>query len=166
MALGSVAAASAGSPARADSLTLLATGTIPSGCSVGKSADFAQNNNFSVSGGASAGANVDCNTPFLIRAVSAKGAIKTSGAASAGFTNSVPYAFGLSVQLQGNGGPATVNCTSAVMAANNCLLSSGNKTANRKTGTLTVQWQAPPAQTALVAGTYSDTITLSIAAQP
>lgn len=114
----------------------------------------------------SAGAAVDCNAPFLIRAASAKGAIKSAGTATAGFTNSVPYTFGLSVQLQGNGGPATVNCTSAAMAANNCVLSSGSKTANRKTGTLSVQWQAPAPQTTLAAGAYSDTITLSIAASP
>lgn len=153
----------AASPVKADSLTLVATGTIAGGCSVDKSADFPSTNNFSAAGTAQAGAAVDCNTPFNIRALSAKGAIKTSAPASPGVGNSVPYSFGLNVALQGNT-TAAVSCTSAQMAANSCVLSSGNKTANRKTGTLTVQWNAPA--TKLAAGAYSDTITLSIGAAP
>ena len=89
-----------------------------------------------------------------------------AGAASAGFVNSIAYTYGLSVGVQGNGGPATVACTSAQMLANNCILSSGNKTANNKAGTLTVNWTPPAPPTMLVAGTYSDTITLSIGAAP
>ena len=151
--------------AHADSVSILATGTIPSGCTVGKTSDFAPAN-LTASGSVTAGALVDCNMPFLIRSTSANGAIKTAGAASAGFANSVAYTYALSVGVQGNGGPATAACTSAQMLANNCILSSGSKTANNKAGTLTVSWTPPALPTKLVAGTYSDTITLSIGPAP
>ena len=152
-------------PAHADSISIVASGTIPSGCTVGKTSDFGTAI-LTASGTVTAGALVDCNTPFVIRSTSAKGAIKNAAAAPTGFANSVPYGYALSVGVQGNGGPATVGCTSALMLANNCILSSGSKTANNKAGTLTVNWTPPTSPTKLVAGSYSDTITLSIAPAP
>ena len=69
-------------PAHADSISIVASGTIPSGCTVGKTSDFGTAI-LTASGTVTAGALVDCNTPFLIRSTSAKGAIKNTAAASA-----------------------------------------------------------------------------------
>ena len=139
-----ISALVAAGSARADAVAIPVTGTIPGGCTVSKTSDFAAAN-LTASGSVTAGALVDCNLPFLIRSTSANGAIRTAATASAGFANSIAYTYALSVGVQGNACPATVACTSAQMLANNCILSSGNKTANNKAGTLTVNWTPPRA---------------------
>lgn len=153
--------------ARADAVQFVATGTISASCSLTKASDFASAN-LAANGSVNATATVNCNTGFTVTATSAKGAIKRVPlvAPPANFTNSLPYAFALSVPLD-SGGPAAANCASAAMLANSCSVSSGSAVATNKTATLTTSWTAPVAPAPmLVAGSYSDTITLSIAAAP
>lgn len=150
--------------AHADSVSIPATGTIVSSCSLALASNFPAAN-FSANGNISATASVNCNTAFSITATSAKGAVKTANATSAGFINSLPYGFSLSVPLD-SGGPAAANCTSAALLANSCNVTSGGALATNKTATLGVAWTQPALPTRLVGGSYTDTITLSIAATP
>src|SRR5438309_4107155 len=79
-------------PAHADVLTVNATGTIGTSCSVAASAAFGTPN-LSANGNVGAQATVNCNTGFKVNALSSKGAIKTATVAPAGFTNTLPYSF-------------------------------------------------------------------------
>lgn len=157
--------------ARADSVTIVARGTIASGCSVALASNFPAAN-LSASGTVSATAIVDCNTGFVIKATSAKGAIKTTNAASTGFTNVLPYNLSLSVPRD-TGGPVSATCAAATLIAGQagCALSpagaglsSGGVTATAKTATLTASWTLPTQK--LAAGSYSDTITILVSTSP
>jgi spore coat protein U-like protein len=54
----------------------------------------------------------------------------------------------------------------ALSPANSTGLSSGGKASLNKTATLTVAYTVPTLPTRLIAGSYSDTITLTITASP
>lgn len=161
-----------GSPAaRADSIQVRAGGTIVGACTLAVGLAFPAVS-LAVSGNAAATAMVNCNTGFVIRATSAKGAITSASHTSTGFTNTLPYSLALTAPLDSgsiSGGP----CGSAALVAGQagCVLSpagsglsSDGRTATGKTATLTLSWSLPAQK--LVAGSYSDTITLSIAAAP
>ena len=152
--------------AQSQSLDIQASGTIAASCSLTKASEFLAAN-LSANGSVSATATVNCNTGFSIAAASANGAVKRvpPGTPPANFSNSLAYSFSLSVPLD-SGGPAVANCSSAAMLANSCSLSSGGGTAAAKTATLTASWTIPVLPTRLLAGGYSDTITLTIAAVP
>ena len=153
-------------PAQSQSVQITASGTIASSCTISKASDFAAAD-LSVNGNRTATATVSCNTGFSIAASSANGALKRvpPGAPPANFTNSLAYSFSLSVPLD-SGGPALANCTSAALLANSCSLSSGGGTATARTATLTASWTIPALPIRLLAGGYSDTITLTIATAP
>lgn len=161
--------------AQADTLTINATGTIVGSCQLTVGSNFPVNADLSVSGSSSATATVDCSTPFKINAMSANGALTTSAAAISGFTNSLVYTLGMSVPLN-TGGPVTASCTSdkLVSGQSSCALSPGNATglysgatgaASNKTASLTASWTTPFSPR-LVAGAYSDRLTVTIAAVP
>ena len=162
----------ASAPAKADSLTITATGTIVGGCGIALASDFGPAN-LSAGGSVNGTATVNCNAGFKINATSANGAIKTSAVAPANFTNAVPYSLAVTVPLD-TGNSVSATCTSAQLVAgqsacalspaNSTGLSSGGKTANNKVATLTASWSLPTQR--LIAGSYSDTITVSIASVP
>lgn len=159
--------------AHADQLTVTASGTIPSSCSIASASPFPAVN-LSANGSVGAQATVNCNTGFKINALSANGAIKSNTAAPSGFTNSVAYDFTLSVPLE-SGGPIPATCASGTLVSGqaSCALSPGNTTglssggtaSINKTAALTVAWTVPTLPTRLIAGSYSDTITLTITPQ-
>ena len=162
----------ASAPAKADSLQITASGTIVGGCSVTVASNFGTANlsgNNSVNGTAT----VNCNAGFRINATSLNGAIVTSTAAPANFTNAVPYSLQVIVPLD-NSPNVSATCSSSTLVAgqSGCLLSplnstglsSGGKSATNKTATLAVNWTLPAQR--LIAGSYSDTITISIASPP
>ena len=163
---------SASAPAKADSLTITATGTIVGGCGITVASNFGPAT-LSAGGNVTGTATVNCNAGFKINATSANGAIKTSTVAPANFTNTVPYSLAMAVPLD-DGGNVSATCSSAQLVAgqsgcalspaNSSGLSSGGKTANNKTATLTATWSLPAQR--LIAGSYSDTITVSIASVP
>ena len=160
--------------ASADSLTVNATGTIAGSCGISVVSDFPANANLAVSGSASASASVSCATPFKLNATSANGNLKNLVAAVSSFTNTLAYVLTVSVALD-SGGPVSANCNSATLVAgqsgcalspaNSTGLSSGSAIATNKTATLTAAWTTP-ASPQLVAGSYADTLTISIAAVP
>jgi len=162
----------AAAPGRADTVAITASGTIQPRCGVSVQQAFSSAD-FSTSGSSVAQALVDCNTGFRINITSANGAAKTTNQASSGFTNSLPYSLKLSVPLD-SGSPVEATCTSGTLMSgqascalspNNASgLSSGGKSAINQIATLTASW-APPFQK-LVAGSYSDTLTVSIASVP
>jgi hypothetical protein len=161
-------------PARADVLTVNATGTIGTSCSIAATTPFTTPN-LSANGNVGAQATVNCNTGFKVNALSANGAIKSSTSAPTNFTNTLPYNFTLSVPLE-TGGPAAATCASSALVAgqsscalspaNSTGLSSGGKASINKTAALTVAWSLPTLPTRLIAGSYGDTITLTVAAVP
>jgi len=162
--------------AHADVLTVNAKGTIGTSCTLAASSQFAAPD-LSASGSVTAQASVNCNTGFKINALSANGAIANGTVAPANFTNLVPYALTLSVPLEsGTPNPITATCASSTLVAgqSGCALSpadpgglsSGGKASINKTATLTVAYTVPALPTRLIAGSYSDTITLTIAAVP
>lgn len=158
--------------ARADTIQIQASGTILGSCTLAVASGFPATS-LGASGSAAAQATVNCNTGFVIKATSAKGAIKSPNQTSTGFTNTVPYTLAFSSPLDGgftmSGGP----CASAALVSgqSGCVLSpagtglsSGGRLATGKTASLTLSWTLPAQK--LVAGTYTDTITLTIAAAP
>lgn len=161
--------------AQADVLTVNATGTIAGTCQLTLASDFSTTADLSVSGSSAASATVDCTTPFKINATSSNGALNNSVSAVSGFTNTLGYDLTISVPLN-SGGPAAATCASTLLVTgqSSCALSPGNTTglysgatgsATNKTATLTAAW-ITPASPKLVAGAYSDTLTVSIAAVP
>lgn len=171
---GGAAAVLAASPAVAQSFAIIAKGTVGSSCSVAVAAPFGAAN-FAVSGSVSATAIVNCNTGFTIKATSANGAAKNSRPATTGFINNEPYTLQMSVPTDSGMTLTSAVCASAQLLAgqSSCTLSpagaglsSAGKTAIGETATLTAAWIAPALPTRLVAGSYSDTITISIASAP
>ena len=156
--------------AQSASLAIHATGTIPSACSIAVASGFPGNINFASPGSAPATATVNCSQAFKLNAQSANGGV-TTPAVSAGFASSLDYALNLDVALD-SAADVSASCNASTLTAGmaGCALSpagaglsSGGKTATNKTATLTISW-TPPTSPRLVAGNYSDTITLSIAA--
>jgi len=158
-------------PALADSLSVTASGVIANACSINVASPFAP---FSLdqAGSTSASATVNCNSGFSIRATSTGGALRAARAAPTGFDNALPYSLTVSIPLD-NAVVVTGSCSAARLIAGQATcalspagagLSSGGISAINRTAQLQVVWQAP-AQS-LVAGAYTDTITLSIAVQP
>ena len=165
------------SRARADALTVNATGTIGTSCSIALASAFSAPN-LSTSNSVGATATVNCNTGFKVNATSANGAIKSTTAPPVNFTNTVPYNLTLSVPLEsGSPNPMSATCASSALVsgqsscalspANGTGLSSSGRASINKTATLTLAYTVPtlPA-TRLIAGSYSDTITLTVAAVP
>lgn len=160
--------------ANAQTLTITATGQIPASCGLAAASSFS-NANLDANGSSSATATVNCNTKYLLKATSANGGLKTATAApSASFANKLDYQFNISVPLDNSAGTLTGSCAASNLAAgaSACALSpagtglsSGSGTSTGKTATLGINWTVPSA-VHLVAGSYADTITISIAAQP
>lgn len=149
-------------------LTVTAKGTIPTSCSVASAGNFANVADFTQSGQRTASVTVSCNQGFTITAKSAKGAIKTAATLPAGpaYSNTLPYTFKLDVALD-SGSVSIPSCASATMAGAGCSVSSGGISAIGRTAGLTVNWISPlPTAPRLIAGSYGDTISLSIAPTP
>lgn len=160
-------AASFSTSALADTVVIQAKGTVPGSCAVALTTNFGAAN-FATAGTSTATAEVNCNTGFAIKATSQNGRVQNVKPATAGFDNKHPYSLSLSLPLD-QGGSLSDSCAASAMVAGQtgCPmaigsgLASNGKTAIFQTATLTASWQAPA--TPLLAGTYSDTITISVA---
>ena len=151
-----------------------ARGKIDGSCSLAAVSTF-PTANFAANSNAVATAAVNCNQPFRIRATSANGAIKSAAVIAPNFTNTLPYTLKADVPIDG-GTPVSATCAStslvagqascALSPASSSGLSSGAGIATNKTATLTLAWTMPTVPMRLIAGSYSDTITLSIAPSP
>jgi len=166
--------ATSSGPAFAQTLTVTATGTIPTTCGLTAASGFGAAN-LNANGTVSASASVTCNAKYIIKATSANGGLKTATAApSSSFSNKLDYTLSISVPLDNGGGTVSGNCAASnlVAGASTCALSpastglsSGTGTSVGQTANLGVNWTLPGA-TRLIAGSYSDTLTITIAAQP
>lgn len=153
-------------------LSVTATGTIPSACTLALASNFPSSLDLASSGTSNATATVNCAQGFKINAQSANGAIQSSASASANFTNSLPYSLTLSVPVEsGTPNPISATCASSSLSAgqSSCALSpagaglsSSGRASIDRTATLTIAWTLPALPTHLAAGRYSDTITLTI----
>lgn len=158
--------------AKADSVTIPATGSINASCSITVASGFPAAN-LTVSGSVGASSTLNCNTRFKVNATSTNGAIRTPKSPPTGFTNALAYSFSLNVPLD-QGGSVSATCPAAQLVvgqagcalspANTTGLSSGAGTSVNKTAALTAAWTLPTAK--LIAGSYSDTIIISVAPQP
>ena len=158
--------------ALADTLSVTATGTIGSSCSIAVKTAFPAAN-LGASGSVAASADIGCNAKFKLNATSTNGSMKASGAAAPGFSNTIPYSLSVSVPIdQGGAISATCPATQLVAGQSACALSplnatglsSVNGTAVSQIASLTAAWTLPTVK--LIAGAYSDTITLLIATLP
>lgn len=162
-------------PADADVLTINASGTIASSCSLAAASAFGTPN-LTASGNVGATATVNCNSGFTINATSLNGGMKTTKSAT-GFASLVPYSLTVLVPLEttpATSVSATCAATTLVSGQSSCALSPGNvtglssggKASLGKTATLTLAYTVPSLPTRLIAGSYSDTISLTITAVP
>jgi len=167
-----IAQAVSASPGLADVITVTAQGTIPSTCGITLQSAFGAAN-LNANGSVNASALVNCNAPYQLRASSANGTLKSVTAAPAQFNNSLDYSLSVTVPLDAGGQiSATCASTTLVSGASSCALSpasasglsSGSGTSTSKTATLALQWTLPTS-TRLIAGSYADVITVTIAAQ-
>ena len=119
---------------------------------------------------------LDCNTPFAIGVKSGNGALKLAGssaidAAGQGFSILKPYAVSLSVQTD-NGPLEGGSCASEKLtgpgqcafygASSGEGLSSGQRTAIERTGSVGVSWTVVDGEARRAAGTYQDTLTIIV----
>lgn len=156
--------------ADADVLTVVAAGRIDPVCEISVAAPIPAAD-FASAGKVQGAATVNCNTGFAVKATSANGAVKTSTPVSSGFSNSLPYV--LSFWVQTGAGPLFARCNSPTLVAGQsaCALSPNgpgihsDAAALNKTASLTLAW-SPPASPHLIAGSYQDTITLSVEPSP
>lgn len=165
----SLAALAAAPAAHADTLTVTAKGTIQPTCSMSATQQFSAAD-FTASGSATAKTSITCNQFFKMNATSANGLVKTSAPSTNGFGNTLPYS--LKADLTLDGGSTSATCASSTLLAgqSSCALSPANSTgltsngqiATNKTTNLTVSWGSA----LLVPGSYSDTLTLTIAVVP
>src|SRR5579872_1419000 len=149
--------------ARADTVTVTAKGAIAPTCSISSTKDFGSSN-INIPGSATATATVTCNQTFKMNASSANGAIRSSVAASAPYTNTLPYSLKADIALD-NGSTSTAMCPSSSLVsgqsvcqlspANSAGLTSNGQIATGKTTTLTMSWTPPASPTFLKPGSYS-----------
>lgn len=105
---------------------------------------------------------VDCNTPFSYTVQSFAGGLKASalGSSAPGFISLLPYLVEISVPT--DAGLVTGQCQSTALTAENpsCTYQgSSTGIAIRQTGILSLTWAT---QDELIAGTYSDILTLTV----
>jgi hypothetical protein len=112
---------------------------------------------------------VDCNTPFEYRMASANGGFQHESRtdAASGFATLVPYRVDSTIST--DGGALNLSCESgkmiaAAVKASPCMADSGDAIAIDREGLVMVSWRLERQN--LIAGEYSDTLTLWIGAKP
>lgn len=109
-----------------------------------------------------------CNTPFAYQIQSANGGLKHNTLeAQTGFLNSLAYTVQVHLPTDVSPISQTVSSREIVAGSATTFANSGSAIAINKTGTLTLNWDAPEFATAtpLLAGDYGDHLTLTFSAQ-
>jgi len=169
--------AGAGSAQAADQVQITVQGEVEPACGLSGGSGSVQLGDISVAGERTLAFTVNCNAPFAYAVVSANGGLASqSGTKIIGgdFTTLKPYSVGARFQTDlGSFGDAArqssaltaaaaAPCLATAFSASCPFTTSGNGVAINKTGELTLQWGA--AATPLLAGSFSDTITLTVRA--
>lgn len=121
--------------------------------------------------------DVDCNAPFVVGVASTNGARVGGQDDGSGFAFRKTYSVGLSVETDA-GQLTTPDCLSSALAmeapVGDCAfrgvlpgegLSSGEATAIRRSGRLTVDWTAGGDGRRLASGRFQDTLTITLGAR-
>jgi hypothetical protein len=150
-------------------LTVDLVGRVPGRCGFSTPpADQVLPGDLSAGGSLTVGFTLDCNTPFRVRAASTNGGFRTSAEAD-GFANLLDYRLRLRLETDAGGLEAACNADALVSAAGGCAyygaaagegLSSADGVALHRRGALHFTW--PTARQRLVAGRYSDTLTIVV----
>lgn len=152
----------------ADQVTINLTGTITPACALSGINPTAALGNVAAAGAVSIPFTIDCNAPFTYALSSANGGLahQSVTTASGGFAIAVPYAV-QTVIATNSGAGIDQTCTSASIktgAVSCAFTNSGTAVAIQKAGSLGLTWAA--SSLPLVAGTYQDTLTLTVSVQP
>jgi hypothetical protein len=161
-------------PASAQAILKVTTkGTIDASCSISVQSNFPAAD-FASSGNVNGAALVNCNQGFLLKITSANGGVQSPAAAPSGYTNSLAYTLDFSLPVDESATPLTASCVSSTLVAgqSSCSLSpagsglnSSGRTAINQTAAMRLSW-ITPSSPRLIAGGYSDTLTISVAAAP
>jgi hypothetical protein len=168
-------AAFAASPGLAQTtIELTIQGTVPPACQISTPGGIVQLNDPSANGfgGSMAGAysgtvpiGFSCNAPFGVTVQSARGGLRRDAAAPATFGNFVStldYSLAYTIPLD-NGGLATIaGCSSTSLQATPGCAVNANYSAINQTMTAKISWPRPSAP--ILAGNYSDTVTIRVQA--
>jgi len=169
--------AGGGAAQAADQVQIAIEGRIEPACGLSGAGGSVDLGDISTAGERRLAFTVNCNAPFAYAVVSANGGLASQAKArvlGGEFTTLKPYSIGASFQtdLGSFGDAARESSTLTAAAAAPCLATafsascpfttSGNGVAINKTGELTLEWDA--ASTPLLAGSFSDTITLTVRA--
>lgn len=154
----------------ADEVKINLEGTITPSCALSGVATSAALGNLAAASGApvTVAFTVDCNAPFKYALSSVNGALKhqTIGSAPSGFE--IVREYSVRTQIATNSGAGIdQTCTSASIktgAVTCAFTNSGTAVAIGKAGSLALSWTAGGQP--LVAGTYQDTLTLTVSVQP
>ena len=155
--------------------TLTVQGTIPQSCGLSGPSGAIDLGNIAAAGSKDVTISVDCNAPFAYAVVSTNHALIADAppaVAGGSFNTSLPYTLSTSFETDGasfgDSNIPSANLTSANAAPcqapafdPSCpFANSGDTVAIQKTGRLTLSWDNPSSP--LTAGTFSDTITLTV----
>ena len=161
----------------ADTVSLTLQGTIPADCAMTAPNSSLQLGDITRNGQQALSLNVNCNAPFAYSHLSTNGGLKLQGAASVvggAFASSQPYSVTTSFQTdQGSFGDGALPsgsltlanaapCLAASYGASCPFANSGAGVAINRTASLIIGWAAPTAP--LLAGTYSDVLTVTVRA--
>jgi len=180
IALASIFCVAASGARAGDTGALTIKGTVTPSCGITGPGGTVNLGNVSAAGSHQFTMTVNCNAPFAYAAVSANGALVSTGAPSVvtgSFNQSLPYTLTTDFTTDGadfghsnvpssaltdaNAAP----CLAATYDAAGCATyfgDSGTTVAINKSATLTVRWSNPA--NPLLAGSYTDTITITVRA--
>lgn len=145
-----------------DAVSIELQGEVPAMCRLTSESATVDLGILANSGSRQISVDVDCNTPFsyVVRSLAGGLKVSDSGAPPPGFASLIPYLVQLSIPT--DAGVASGECESSELIGDNpacTYVSSPTGIAIAQTGTLTLTWAT---QNELVAGTYSDVLTLTV----
>lgn len=167
----------AGTASAADQIQIAIEGRVEPSCGLSGVSGSLALGDITTAGERTLAFTVNCNSPFAYALVSANGGLAAQSKTKViggEFASLKPYSVGASFQTDlGMFGDAArpssaltsaaaAPCVAAAFGSSCPFTTSGNGVAINKTGELTLQWEA--ASTPLLAGSFSDTITLTVRA--